>query len=125
ATVGARGIKAYGASLDSARLRQTYSVTRGAYVLEEARLHAGKRAWNLSGAVTLSQADARPGRDGVAVRATLAQTKGTGRGGSLRFTLDPDGTMEATARTFEATALPHAVADSMPLHDAMLDGVFR
>jgi hypothetical protein len=120
ATVAARALTSYGFALDSVRTHHAYSITTGLYTVKPSLLYAGKDVWTLSGTLKPAPAGARPGRDGIDLDATLA---GAGRG-TLRYTLAPDGTMEGTATAFEATALPYAPLDSMPLRDAVLDGTF-
>lgn|GEM_PF-2867253 len=128
ATVAARAVTAYGTSLDSLRTHHEYDLARGRCTLKPSRLYGSARggedkrtrrdatAWTLAGTVTIA-----PGKRGVAVDATLA---GDGLG-SLRYTLAPDGTMEAAAHDFEATALPHEALDSLPVRDGLLGGTFR
>ncbi len=124
ATVAARGVNAYGVTLDSLRTGHEYSLTTGRYVLKPSRLYAPAgphdrkpTTWTLSGVLT----PPRTPREGLAVDARLS---GEGRG-SLRYTLAADGTMEAMAEDFEATSLPYAALDSLPLTDGVLNGVFR
>lgn len=124
ATLAARGVNAYGVVLDSLRTHHEYSLATGRYELKPSRLYAPAgpderkpTTWILSGVLTPPRAP----REGLALDATLTADKR----GSLRYVLLPDGTMEAAADAFEATALPYAGLDSIPLSNGVLDGVFR
>ncbi|MCD6024297.1 MAG: hypothetical protein K0Q91_1213 [Fibrobacteria bacterium] len=113
ATLAARRLTAYGFKLDSIRSSHRYGPD--GYVLEPSRLYDKKTAWTLAGTVRPS-----PRGEGVALAFELSAPDR----GSLRYALDPDGTMEARATLFDAGALPYAYLDSLPLENPVLDGVF-
>lgn len=124
ATLAAQGVRAYGVVLDSLRTHHEYSLTTGRYVLKPSRLYAPSgphdrkpTMWTLSGTLM----PPRSPRAGLSVEARLAAD----RRGSLHYKLASDGTMDATAEDFEATALPYAVLDSLPLTNGVLNGTFR
>jgi hypothetical protein len=123
ATLAGTSVNAYGVILDSLRSAHEYDLTSGRYSLTSSRLYASSRGrpdvWALTGTVTPPRIK-RQGQ-GVSVEARLAAN---GRG-ALFYDLGSDGTMEATAEDFTATALPYEGIDSLPIQDGVLDGVFR
>lgn len=120
AEVDVRGLRAYDFALDSLHTVHAYVLPAGGrggeYRLYPSRLHDGRATWTLSARV---RPPVRAG-EGVAVEATLANP----RHGRLAYALEPDGSMEAVATGFAATALPYAPLDALPVRDGVLDGRF-
>lgn len=113
ATLAARDLAAYGFKLDSIRSFHRYGPD--GYVLEPSRLYDKKTRWTLAGTVRPA-----PRGEGTALAFELSAPDR----GSLRYALDPAGTMEARATLFDAGALPYAYLDSLPIEEPVLDGVF-
>ncbi|HEX2612902.1 MAG TPA: hypothetical protein VHO02_04850, partial [Fibrobacteria bacterium] len=115
AEAAARGVAAYGVTLDSLRSFHTYGPS--GYVLEPSRLHARGIEWTLSGNMRPAS---RPGRPPAFAAELSAPDHG-----KLRVAGEDDGTLKAEAGLFDVGALPYAPLDSLPIKKPVLDGTFE